>query len=119
MTRNSFRLTALGALAFGVLVLAPGSAHAQKIPGQPHAETGAALAQKICTNCHLIGASGQQTSASADVPSFKEIANLKGQSRERITMSIALPTHAMPMIELTREETSDLAEYILSLKTAD
>jgi mono/diheme cytochrome c family protein len=111
-------MAGLGLVA-AVSGLVSGSAQAQKIPGQPHAETGAALAQKLCTNCHLIGAAGQQTSASADVPSFKEIANLKGQSRERIMTAIALPAHTMPMIELTREETSDLAEYILSLKTAD
>jgi len=117
-TRSALGAGLLGLVAAFALMTS-GAAWAQSVPGRPDAKAGAELAQKLCTNCHLIGAASQQTTANPDVPSFKQIANFDDQSRERITIAIVLPTHPMPMIELTREETGHLVEYVLSLKTAD
>jgi mono/diheme cytochrome c family protein len=82
---------------------------------QPDPKQGKALAEKLCTNCHLVGSTHQQQPANADVPSFPEIANLEGQTAGAITARIMLPKHPMPTIPLTRAELADLAAYILSL----
>jgi mono/diheme cytochrome c family protein len=82
---------------------------------QPDPVHGKGLAEKLCTNCHLVG-SAQQQHANADVPSFHEIANREGQTAGTITARIILPKHAMPTIPLTKAELADLAAYILSLR---
>jgi hypothetical protein len=60
------------------------------------------LAEKLCTNCHLVGSAQQQQPANADVPSFSEIANLEGRAAGAITARIMLPKHPMPQIPLPR-----------------
>ncbi|MGH6825263.1 c-type cytochrome [Methyloceanibacter sp.] len=82
----------------------------------PDPKAGKALAEKLCTNCHLVGSATQQQPANADVPSFPEIANLEGQTAGAIAARIMLPKHPMPQIPLTKAEISDLAAYILSLR---
>ena len=88
-----------------------------------HLETrpvqGKVLAEKLCTNCHLVGSAQQQQPANADVPSFKEIADREDQSAGAITARIMLPKHPMPQIPLTKAELADLAAYILSLRDGD
>jgi hypothetical protein len=74
------------------------------------------LAEKLCTNCHLIDNAQQQQPVNADVPSFHEIANREGQTVGAITARIMLPKHPMPTIPLTKAELADLAAYILSLR---
>ena len=98
--------------AFGLL--AAGAALAAPIPGQPDPAHGKVLAESLCTNCHLVG-SGQDH-VNADVPSFREIANLQGQTAGDIMAHIMLPKHPMPQIPLTKSELADLAAYILSLR---
>jgi mono/diheme cytochrome c family protein len=86
------------------------------ITSQPDPKQGKALAEKLCTNCHLVGGAVQKEHANADVPSFPEIANLEGQTAGAITARIMLPKHPMPTIPLTKAELADLAAYILSLR---
>ena len=86
------------------------------ITSQPDPKQGKALAEKLCTNCHLVGGAVQHEHANADVPSFPEIANLEGQTAGAITARIMLPKHPMPTIPLTEAELADLAAYILSLR---
>jgi hypothetical protein len=86
------------------------------VTSKPDPVQGKALAEKLCTNCHLVGSAEQQQPANADVPSFPEIANLEGQTAGAITARIMLPKHPMPQIPLTKAELSDLAAYILSLR---
>jgi hypothetical protein len=83
---------------------------------KPDSRHGKDLAEKLCTNCYLIGSTQQQQPANADVPSFHEIANREGQSTGAITARIILPKHPMPQIPLTKAELADLAAYILSLR---
>ena len=85
------------------------------VTSQPDPVSGKALANKLCTNCHLVG-SATQAHANADVPSFHEIANREGQTAGAITARIILPKHPMPQIPLTKAELTDLAAYILSLR---
>jgi len=85
------------------------------ITNEPNAEVGKALAERVCTNCHLV--SDTQTEAVADVPSFREIANKQHQTAGEIMSRIAIPAHPMPVIPLTKRELEDLAAYIMSLRT--
>ena len=96
-------------------LLVVGGALAATIPGQPDPEHGKALAESLCSNCHLVGA-GTQEHVNADVPSFREIANMEGQTTGDIMGHIMLPKHPMPQIPLTKAELADLAAYIISLR---
>lgn len=88
------------------------------VTSEPDPVQGKMLAEKLCTNCHLVG-STQQQPANVDVPSFKEIADREDQSAGAITARIMLPKHPMPQIPLTKAELADLAAYILSLREGD
>ena len=90
------------------------------VTSKPDPVQGKILAEKLCTNCHLVeSAQQQQQPANADVPSFKEIAGREDQSAGAITARIMLPKHPMPQIPLTKTELADLAAYILSLRNGD
>ncbi len=106
------RLLAL--VSAGLCLFAGGIAFAAAIPGQPDPAHGKTLAESLCSNCHLVASTQQH--ASADVPSFREIANLPGQTAGDIVGRIMLPKHPMPQIPLTNDELADLAAYILSLR---
>jgi len=96
------------------------AASAQTIPGRPSPDQGAQLASKLCVNCHLIEQDSQaKGQVAVDVPSFREIANLDGQSSERMTMLIVNPKHPMPTIALSRDEIADVVAYIQTFKTED
>ena len=79
------------------------------------AERGNALAERVCSNCHLV--SDQQAKAVADVPSFREIANTPNLTEGEIMARIVIPKHPMPVIPLTKHELEDLAAYIMSLRS--
>ena len=94
------------------------SVSAQTIPGRPSPDQGARLASKLCVNCHLIGQESQdQGRVKVDVPSFREIANLDGQTSERMTMLIISPNHPMPTIALSRDDIAHVVAYIETFKT--
>jgi mono/diheme cytochrome c family protein len=107
--------TAALASALTATLLLIGHTVGAPLPGQPDPQSGKALAEKLCTNCHLVG-SAQQEHAVADVPSFHEIANRQDQSTGAIIGHIVLPKHPMPQIPLTKSELADLAAYITSLR---
>jgi len=84
------------------------------VTSAPDPENGKQLAQRLCSNCHLVE-SGQEH-AIADVPSFHEIANMEGQTEGSIMGKIIIPKHPMPVIPITKSELADLAAYIMSMK---
>ena len=84
------------------------------VTSAPDPESGKQLAQRLCSNCHLVE-SGQEH-AVADVPSFHEIANMEGQTEGSIMGKIIIPKHPMPVIPITKSELADLAAYIMSMK---
>ena len=86
------------------------------VTSKPDPAQGKILAEKLCTNCHLVESAQQQQPANADVPSFKEIAEREDQSAGAIAARIMLPKHPMPQIPLTKAELADLAAYILNLR---
>ena len=61
------------------------------VTSEPDKVQGKSLAEKLCTNCHLVGSAQQQQPANADVPSFKEIADREDQTAGAITARIMLP----------------------------
>ncbi|MDJ0511942.1 MAG: cytochrome c [Methyloceanibacter sp.] len=85
------------------------------VTNEPDADRGKALAERVCSNCHLV--SDNQTEAVADVPTFREIANQQHQTPGEVMARIAIPAHPMPVIPLTKRELEDLAAYIMSLRS--
>jgi mono/diheme cytochrome c family protein len=73
---------------------------------------GKTIAKRWCAACHLV--SGEQTSASADVPSFADIAARRSEAKA-LANFLADPHPKMPDMHLTRGEIDDIVAYIRSL----
>jgi cytochrome c len=76
-------------------------------------------ARTLCVNCHVVepGAAKQNT-FTAGVPSFKAIAEKRGQTEEDIKLFMLNPHPPMPQVQLSTHELENLANYIMSLKGA-
>jgi len=96
------------------LVAGAGTSVAGPVTSAPDPEHGQDLAQRLCSNCHLVSSTQEQ--AVADVPSFHEIANMEGQTEGSIMAKIIIPKHPMPVIPITKPELKDLAAYIMTLR---
>ena len=79
-------------------------------------EVGKAIGQRWCAACHQV--SPEQTTASADVPSFMTIAQMRATPSALAALEgfLADPHPVMPVMSLTRQEIADLVAYIGSLK---
>ena len=79
-------------------------------------EQGKAIAERWCAACHQV--SPEQTTASADVPSFMTIAQMRATPSALAALQgfLADPHPVMPDMSLTRQEIRDLVAYIGSLK---
>jgi mono/diheme cytochrome c family protein len=106
--RIVFYIACLSLLAPSVALAGPVTSLADPVHGQ-------SLAEKLCSNCHLVG-TGEQKQAQADVPSFREIANQEGETEGSIMAKMVLPKHPMPTIPLAKSELADLAAYIMTLR---
>ena len=113
MSRDKVSVPAI-ALPTVSALLAVGLLAAGPVTNKPNPVRGKQLAERLCVNCHLV--SSQQQRASADVPSFREIANKPGQTAGGLVARIILPKHPMPQIPLEKSELTDLAAYIMSLR---
>ena len=106
-------------LTFAFALLTPGAGVAQD-KGTPPTYTqlvkeGAALAEKLCSSCHLMeGLNG--ASINASVPPFKTIANVPGQTAERLRNVMINPHSGMPDVRLSNPEIERLTAYIDSLR---
>ena len=107
MSALSIRIVMVAAL----LALIGGSASAAD-----HAAEGKVIAQRWCAACHQV--SPEQTTASADVPSFMTIAQMRATPSALAALEgfLADPHPLMPDMSLTRQEIRDLVAYIGSLK---
>ena len=76
---------------------------------------GRELAQLWCRNCHLIDREGAGYVQSG-VPTFVEIADRTGQTRQGIKLFLVDPHPPMPNLNLSRDEIENLTSYILSLR---
>jgi mono/diheme cytochrome c family protein len=95
-------LLALSAFAFL-------SAHAAAAPADP--DQGKTIAQRWCATCHVVAE--KQKQASADVPSFFDIA--KRKTNGELTSFLTDPHPKMPDMNLSRQEIADITAYIRSL----
>lgn len=75
---------------------------------------GAAIAQRWCASCHVVASN--QTSGTAGVPSFSEIASRETFDAARVALFLLAPHPKMPDMNLTRVEAADLAAYIAQQK---
>jgi mono/diheme cytochrome c family protein len=75
---------------------------------------GEEAAGRACLGCHAVGT--PRTFQGIDVPSLRAIANVPGQSRQRLEAFIMTPHRPMPGMSLDLAEVSDIVSYILSLK---
>lgn len=108
-------LSAGASIGFAALVLASaGMSHAGPVTSAPDPAHGKDLAQRLCSNCHLV--SDTQEQVNVDVPSFGEIANMQGQTEGSVMAKIVIPKHPMPVIPITKAELNDLAAYVMSLR---
>jgi len=79
---------------------------------------GERLARALCVNCHQV-ADDPSSTVIADVPGFVEVANRRAMTREKIEAYVLSPHPAMPTIQFTRDELSDISAYIMSLREED
>ena len=77
------------------------------------ASSGAEIASKWCSQCHLVDA--DQPSALADAPTFKFIAEKYQEEIDALAAFLADPHPPMPNLSLTRREIQDLLAYVGSL----
>jgi mono/diheme cytochrome c family protein len=97
-----------------LLVLLSAAGLAGSALAQGDAETGGAIAERWCSSCHLV--SPDQTTATADVPSFASIAERSDSEIDALEGFLADPHPPMPDMSLTRNEIRDLLAYIRSLR---
>jgi mono/diheme cytochrome c family protein len=73
---------------------------------------GERIARRWCATCHIVAP--DQKTASADVPSFADIAARKPETK-RLGNFLADPHPKMPPMNLSREEIADIIAYIRTL----
>jgi len=83
-------------------------------PAAADPANGERLARQWCAACHLVAP--DQSQASADVPPFAAIARAPDFSSARIAFFLLDPHPKMPNMSLSRQEATDIAEYIASLR---
>lgn len=104
----TIRLLALSLAPFCALALANPAAAAPADPAQ-----GEIIARRWCAPCHIVAADQKQ--ASADVPSFFDIAKRKTDGD--LTSFLTDPHPKMPNLSLSRQEIGDITAYVRSLAT--
>jgi mono/diheme cytochrome c family protein len=100
--------------ALALALTAPTVSLAGPVTSAPDPAYGKVLAERLCSNCHLVSSAQEQVNV--DVPSFHEIGNLQSQTEGSIMAKIVMPKHSMPVIPITKSELEDLAAYIMSLR---
>lgn len=90
-----------GSAAFATCALAAGDA-----------QRGSIIAKRWCASCHVV--TSDQTSASADAPSFSDIAQRR-TDRKKLGNFLMDPHPPMPDMQLSRREIEDIVSYIRSL----
>lgn len=79
--------------------------------GAADVAAGRALAEKWCSNCHIISGTRQATDAA---PPFAVIAADPAKTGEDLRVWLSSPHSAMPEMPLSRREIDDVVAYIRS-----
>jgi mono/diheme cytochrome c family protein len=75
---------------------------------------GRTLVNRWCVSCHLVGTDQKQ--AATDAPAFATIAKKPDFDATKLAFFLLHPHPKMPDMQLSRDETSDIAAYIATLK---
>ena len=78
------------------------------------ASSGKKIALQWCSSCHVV-AEGQVAAFTA-IPTFSAIAKKYKESPRILDAFLTAPQHAMPDMNLTRDEIRDLTAYIKTLE---
>ena len=89
-----------------------------KKPRTPSPEQGQALAEKLCSGCHVTGADAGGAKPDGPPP-FTTIANRPEQTADRIKGVLIQPHAPMPDLQLTNDEMSDLIAYIDTMRKVE
>ena len=89
------------------------SAPAQIVNGDVN--MGQQLAQKWCSDCHLVGA--EDVKVHGVVPSFVSIADMSSTTSLSLHAFLQTTHDRMPNLQLTQTQIDDVVAYILSLKS--
>jgi cytochrome c2 len=76
-----------------------------------HGET---LVKRWCATCHLVAT--DQKNATTEAPSFASVAKRPGFDEAKLAFFLLDPHPKMPNMELGRNEATDIAAYIATLK---
>jgi len=79
------------------------------------AAAGHQMAQRWCSNCHMVDPT-QQNAAANGVPPFAAIARMTSMTALSLRVFLQTPHIRMPDFQLTNGEIDDVVAYILSLK---
>jgi mono/diheme cytochrome c family protein len=77
-------------------------------------DQGETLAKRWCTGCHLVA--GDQKNATIEAPPFASVAKRSDFDAAKIAFFLLDPHPKMPNMELSRDEASDIAAYIKTLR---
>ena len=103
-------MRAASLVLLGLLALIAGAAVAQV----GDAEEGREFAEDVCAKCHAVERG--RTSPNPAAPTFAAIANVPGMTRTALIVALRTPHREMPDLVLSREELSNVADYILTLQ---
>jgi len=78
------------------------------------ADHGQTLVNRWCVSCHLAGTDQKQ--ATTDAPPFAGIAKRSDFDAAKLAFFLLDPHPKMPDMQLSRDEASDIAAYIATLK---
>jgi mono/diheme cytochrome c family protein len=77
-------------------------------------DRGQTLAKRWCASCHLVEAG--QNGATTEAPPFASVAKRPDFDAAKIAFFLLDPHPKMPNMQLSRQETTDIAAYIETLK---
>ena len=105
-------------LVAGILMLVGISAEAQSLPQGGDAQAGRRLALRVCSACHIVAAHQEMPLVAHNAPSFFDIANRPGTTRQALAAFLAHPhpLGRMPFPQLTPGQIADVSAYILGLR---
>ena len=78
------------------------------------ADHGRTLVNRWCVSCHLVGIAQKQ--ATTNAPPFATVAKKPGFDDAKLAFFLLNPHPKMPDMQLSRDEASDIAAYIATLK---
>lgn len=104
------KILSLAALALSLQASAAPAADPSASADPSHGEV---VVKRWCADCHLV-AEGQKTSTEA--PPFSGIARRPDFDAKRIALFLLDPHPKMPNMHLSREDVTDIAAYLATLK---